>query len=197
MIEISYDKIKAVMQKKNYIFFTKTYDLNVIGIRNPNPEPDKFDDTLVVAYIDAGGNKRVFTCPITTDPGLYYLQNPMNSSGTAILKPGQYRGMWVLGKHKGYTALAQNKPCTVLRDTNKDKILNWSATKQETGMYYINLHRAVDGGILLSIGKYSAGCQVVQVPEDFYYILSLVHLQVRYVKSSVVTYTLLEEKDLG
>jgi hypothetical protein len=33
----------------------------------------------------------------TTDPGLYYLKHPANSSGTAILKEGQYLYRYCLG----------------------------------------------------------------------------------------------------
>ena len=37
-----------------------------------------------------------------------------------------------------------------------------------------NFHRALENSIAKTIGKFSAGCQVVQVPEDFNYIISLV-----------------------
>jgi len=197
MINVTYHQIKAIMDGKGYKWFTKPYDLNLIGIRNPSPRPDKFDDTLVVAYLDSMGNPRTFVCPITTDPGLYYLQNPMNPSGTAILYPGQYLGLWKLGKHQGkYTALVQQKPAKVIRDANKDSILDFYHQKTETGIQGINLHRAIEDWISTVVGKWSAGCQVIPVAADFNYIISLVKLQIRHIKSDIVSYTLLMESEI-
>lgn len=59
-----------------------------------------------------------------------------------------------------------------------------------------NFHRALENSITKTIGKFSAGCQVVQVPEDFNYIISLVKLQVKYVKSAMISYTLINERNI-
>ena len=50
MISISYQQLINTVLSKGYIWFTKPYDMNVIGIRNPNQRADKFDDTICVAY---------------------------------------------------------------------------------------------------------------------------------------------------
>ncbi len=63
--------------------------------------------------------------PCTTDPGYHYLQKPMVSRGTAILKEGQHRGSHRLGTHKGYQALTQRIPLPVYRDNTKDKELDF------------------------------------------------------------------------
>ena len=44
----------------------------------------------------------------TTLPGLYWLENPMNSKGCAILKEGQYKGVYEIDLHNGkYEAICQ------------------------------------------------------------------------------------------
>ena len=195
MISPTYEQLEKMAKKKGYKWFTGIYDLNFIGIRSLSAQPDKFDDTIAIAYVDKALNKRVFCAPFTTDPGLYYLLNPLNGSGTAIIPEGQHLGLWMLGKHKGYTALTQRVPIRVLRDANRNNTIEGVLTKNpEMGGF--NFHRALEGDIAMTVGKFSAGCQVVQVPEDFAYIISLVKMQVKYVKSAIVSYTLARESDI-
>ena len=194
---MTYDYIRDTVLKKGYVFFTGTYDLNVIGLRNANRTADSFDDRMYVCYRDAHGNERLFELPITTDPGLSYLKKPINGKGCAILMPGQYKGMWRIGMHQGrYKALVQRGPCTVVRDKNQDSILDMNGPT-ETGVFGINFHYVNRQTIQESIGNGSAGCQVSPVFEDHSYVMSLVDLQVRYIHSEAVTYTLLLESDLG
>lgn len=193
---MTYDQVKNVMQKKGFAFFPGTYDLNVIGVRSSNRTADSFDDTMYVCYVDAHGHKRIFELPITTDPGLSYLKKPINGKGTAIIMPGQYRGMWRIGMHQGkYRALVQRGACTVIRDNNRDSILDYDGPK-ESGLFGINFHYVSRGTIVESIGNGSAGCQVSPVFEDHSYVMSLVDLQVRFIHSDAVTYTVLLEEDM-
>jgi hypothetical protein len=198
MFEIRYSELKQIMTKLfKYKWWGGTYDLNVVGIRCPNRTADSFDDTIVAAYVDAHGNNRLTSFPITTDPGLNYLTKPINAKGCAILAPGQYLGMWRLGKHQGkYPALVQVKPCKVFRDINRDSKLDFEPHTLETGLFGINLHYVTANTIVQSIGNGSAGCQVHPVKEDNDYILSLVNLQMRYIKTDAVSYTLLLESEL-
>ena len=88
--EIMANVYREVMLKKGYAFFdrNKSYNLNIIGVRRvENAIPNKFDDTIVVIYRDAARQWQVFTADITTDPGQYWLMNPSNVNGTAILVP--------------------------------------------------------------------------------------------------------------
>ena len=64
--------------------------------------------------------------PITTDPGLYWLENPMNVDGTAILAPGQYRGAYRIGKHRDdYQAVVQTGgEVAVYRDDDRNALLD-------------------------------------------------------------------------
>ena len=184
----TYADLEAILKERGYAWFTKTYDLNIIGIRSPNQKAGVFDDWLYVAYNDQHA-QRLFGCPITTDPLLYYLRYPMNVKGTAIVAPGQYRGLWKRGLHKGTDALVQVKPVTVIRDNNRDDVLDWNSANKETGLFGINLHYARGD-------KASAGCQVVPNIRDLAYILSLNTLQREHIGSGSQSYTLLEQRDL-
>ena len=195
MIAPTYKQLQELCKRKGYRWFTKPYDLNFIGIRSANKTANAFDDTIAVAYVDSNIIPRVFCAPFTCDPGLDYLLTPMNPKGAAIIPEGQYLGLWQLGKHKGYTALVQRKPIQVKRDNDKDNLIEGelSAVAEIAGL---NFHRALENDIVRTVGKFSAGCQVVQIPEDFNYIISLVNLQIRYVKSAIVSYTLISEAEL-
>ncbi len=195
MITPTYKQLKDIAHKKGYVWFTNAYDLNFIGIRSSSKQAVEFDDTIAIAYKDSMGHERVFCAPFTCDPGEYYLKHPLNPKGTAIIPEGQYRSLWILGKHKGYVALVQRLGIRVLRDNNKNNTLEGNLTTY-TEMGGFNFHRALEQDIAKTIGKFSAGCQVVQIPEDFAYIISLVRLQVKYVKSAIVSYTLIKEEDI-
>ncbi len=72
----SVDYIKEVLETKGYAFFTNgVYNLNIIGIRNPNLVANSFDDTMVVVY-KIGGEWITKVYPITTDAGTYWLKKP-------------------------------------------------------------------------------------------------------------------------
>jgi hypothetical protein len=147
------------------------YHVNLLGVRYKS-NVNSFNDKLyIIRNIITEVEVREIT-NFTTDPGLYYLSNPTNSSGTAILKPGFYKNLWQIGKHKNkYKALVQVNPCTVYRDTNKDNKLDKG--KESTGIFGINLHRANEVYKSTIVDKWSAGCQVVADPKDFKMLLDL------------------------
>lgn len=94
----SVDKIVKVMKKKRYKVFEnlKGHDLNLVGIRTSSIEANTFDDWLTVFYkFDNVWNS--FAFPATTDPGTFYRKEPLNVKGTAVMKPGQYRGAYKIG----------------------------------------------------------------------------------------------------
>ncbi len=92
----------------------------MFGIRNTNKTPNSFDDIIGVCWTDLNGNKNILTFSATTDPGLDYLKNPINSKGTGILALGYHKAIWTRGLHKGKPALIQISPCKALRDNDKD-----------------------------------------------------------------------------
>ena len=196
MITPTYNQLRNLCKAKKYKWFDEAYDLNFIGIRNTGIIGNSFDDTIAVAYLDSDYRQRVFYAPFTCDPGTDYLLTPMNPKGTAIIPEGQYLGLWMLGKHKGYTALVQRKPIQVKRDNDRDNLLEGelSNVMEIAGL---NFHRALENDVVKTVGKFSAGCQVVQIPQDFNYIMELVLLQVKWVKSAIVSYTLISESDIS
>lgn len=191
----------SLFNRKGYAYFTTgAYNLNIIGIRSYqcNKVTNKFDDWFVVIYKDNRGSWHRKIWPCTTEPGLDLMKNPSNKKGTAILVPGQYRGMWRIDMHNGkYKALCQRtKPCKVYRDGNKDDVYDLLPTKIDTGIFGINMHRASRWSEANYIGKYSAGCQVFQSPTDFADMMALADRQVKAGLGNSFTYTLIKEEDL-
>ena len=163
MARYSVELLKKAAALKNYQWFDdgKPYLLNIVGIRRNNPVPNRFDDWLTLSFFN-GREWKYFEWAATTDPGLYWLQNPSRVEGTAILKPGQSVNCWQLGLHQGkYEALVQRGPMTVLRDRNKDVVLDFDTPYEQTGLFGINCHRANETRESVQVDRWSAGCQVV------------------------------------
>jgi len=202
------------MHYKGYKFFYRGfYNLNIIGIRSKNSESDKFDDEIHVIYKNGQGEKKHDIFPCTTDPGKYWLLNPMRKKGTIIMVPGQYSKAYKVGFHKSYKALEQINPMTYVRDNSKDSKLDFSLYSEveeiedvekikalynpafETSNSKTNIHRASKWKNLLNVGRYSAGCQVIQNPLHFDKLIDLCEEQENWGQGETFTYTLLEEKD--
>jgi hypothetical protein len=193
----SVDYVKKVLESKGYAFFTNgVYNLNIIGIRNPNLVANSFDDTMVVVY-KFGGEWITKVYPITTDAGTYWLKNPMSNKGTAILVPNQYRGVYSIDLHNNkYNALCQrNGKVEVYRDNDKDLILDMDSTKIEKGMFGINIHRSNPFNESLKVDKFSAGCQVFKRVKDFNEFMEICQKS-KALWGNSFTYTLIKESDL-
>lgn len=138
---------------------------------------------------------RVLLFNATTDPGTYYLENPVNVKGAAVLKEGIYKDAFKIGYHKNkknHKAFIQIGPVTVYRDNDKDNVPEKS-NLEETGLFGINIHRAyIDGRD--SIDKWSAGCQVLQEVKSLELMLSIA----QYFKGTTkkIDYLLIREQDL-
>ena len=173
-------ELKDEFLRLNY----KWLDFQFIGVRSNKNENNIFDDSFAVVW-----NKQVQWFPCTTNAGSYWLLNLMNPKGTALLKPNQYIDTWSFGRHLGkYKAFVQTKPVEVYRDKNKNLIAEKSITLDK-GLFGINIHRASENYISKFIDKWSAGCQVIQNPNDFKLILSIAERTM----ANTFSYTLLEE----
>lgn len=200
MFRPSVEQVIEVMQAKGYkIYNTPEVDwnLNIVGIRALDPEPGKFNDTLMVFH-QFCGLWESYCYHITTDPSIYYLQHPVSSSGTAILKEGQYLGAYTLDIHNrglknGHLALCQRLgEVTVYRDSNRDSKLNLTASSTETGKFGINIHRTTEEYVEKQ--KFSAGCQVFEDQRQFDdFILKCKAGKAAF--GNKFTYTLLHQKD--
>ena len=211
-----YDLIKntdfdKLFQMKGYSYFKNgDYNLNIIGVRNlieavpsqtvPNRllmvQRDSFNDALIVTLKINGVWKR-YVWAATTDPGLKLLKAPSNIAGTAILVPGQYKGVYKKDLHNGkYYAVCQRLgPVQVYRDNNKDNKLDMNPDSIQSGYFGINIHRASAWNISEVIGGNSAGCQVFKSYKDFDVFMKLVDEAIkRY--GNKFTYTLITSNDI-
>ena len=192
---LSLDAVQAAFTKKSYTVKTRPYELNVFGVRSSQGATNSFDDVIGALYFDYGRNPSLQWWAATTDPGLFYLEHPLNVDGTAILVPRQHTESHRIGLHKGqYRALVQNKPLPVYRDSNKDDVYDFLVPSIQTGVFGINIHHAGDHSTV--VDKWSAGCQVFAEIEKFDVLMSLVDMHVGEGYGDVFTYTLFNEKDL-
>lgn len=190
------------MKSKNYAFFTQgDYNVNIIGVRNPNLVANSFDDTMLCAY-KVKDRWLLKEWKMTTDAGRYWLKNPMNPKGTAILVPNQYRGVYKIDKHRGiYDALCQrNGEVEVWRDDNEDQILNFNDVTKEWGYFGINIHKTHPYNATLKerievVEKWSAGCQVFKKVNDFRKFMFICN-KAKEKWGNSFTYTLLKQEDL-
>lgn len=167
---LNYDLIKQAILRKGFKFLEGELVLNLVGIRNVKDlNSNSFNDVFCIAYEDQGSKiLKQFAC--TTDPGIYYRNNPENINGTAILVYGQHLNMWALGYHQGkYRALTQKSAVKVYRDRNKDSFLDFENIN--TGLFGINCHKAGENSKI--VDKWSAGCQVIASSADFNLLLEL------------------------
>ena len=194
------ENIKSYFTAKDYKFFDtpdRKLNLNIIGVRRDNQGSNTFDDFLLVMYRE----EELMVShrwQATTDPGKYWLLNPMNPKGTAVLVPGQYRGTWQLGKHQGkYEALVQSRPVRVYRDKNRDEVIDYNniTTLVDEGYFGINIHRSNPYDQSYAVNKWSAGCQVFKKAEDYNKFMNLCK-ESAMIYGTKFTYTLIDEKDL-
>lgn len=183
--------LDTVEQAGHAVFTRGAFNVNMIGVRSPSREANKFDDRLHLVYRDDFGSWVDLAFQCTTDPGLYWLEHPVRREGTAILKAGQYRGAYKIGLHRGrYPALVQRKPVTVWRDRNKDHTLDHVPGTERTGLYGINIHHA--GEASEQVDKWSAGCTVLSNLNDWAIFMAVIRRSAdRYGDS--FTYTLINE----
>lgn len=190
------DTLRNALSGRGYRVFTRPFELNIVGVRSATQVPNAFDDRLHIFFVNREGKWQHHSFPATTDPGTHWLRTPMNSNGTAILKPGQYRDSHALGMHRGkYLALVQRRPVTVIRDFNRNNVLDFGEAKQQTGLFGINIHRALLRGTTRYVDNFSAGCQVFANGEDFAQFIQLCEQHKRMYGNSF-TYTLIEADKL-
>ena len=200
------EQIETTVKEKGYKWFednsNKGYDVNIVGVRNSETKgrvTNAFDDCITISYKkDGEWQFHCFEC--TTDPGTAYMENPiLEDTGCAILKPGQYRGSHKLRLHQGkYLALGQKRDVTVYRDNNRDDNYDLDESNTTTGLFGINIHRAIgrSGGKSTRVDKWSAGCQVIADNDDWHEFLDICQAA-REIHGNSFSYTLIESKDIA
>ena len=156
-------------------------DVNIFGVRDETDiEKDVWND-IIVAVI--GEEVRVFSG--TTDPGVYWTDDRNRrkagwEKGCAHLCLGYHKNAYKVGKHRGYEALVQwGNKVKIWRDLDADFEQDDNETVK-SGWFGINIHHGYDAR---SIGKASAGCQVIRKKSDFLEFMAFVKTSPRYRKS--------------
>ena len=196
------ERIQSAMATKGYKWFNddanKTYDVNIIGIRNSatgKKVTNVFDDLITVSFKDEKNVWQYFEWAATTDPGKKSMLewNKMGiTGGCARLLAGQWRTTWAIDKHQGkYEALCQRlAKVKVYRDADFD--LEYDEDKVTEGMYGINIHKS--GRDSTWVENWSAGCQVFKRVKDFDEFMKICKRAAR-IHGNKFSYTLLESKD--
>jgi hypothetical protein len=182
---------------KSYEIFSRPYELNILGIRADSTLSNRFDDEIHVFYKNNANQWIHHIFSATTDPGTYWLNNPVHPQGTAILMQGQYKDAYQVGLHREqYYALVQRKPVTVIRDYDRNSILDFQNGKKDIGLFGINIHRASIIGTTKSVDSYSAGCQVLSSITDFNLLMQLAEKH-RQLYGNSFTYTLIDKRAIA
>lgn len=185
-------RIRAILKRKGYIVYTRPYELNIVGLRSKYTKANRFDDEIHVFYKTDKNKWNYHLYKATTDPGTYWLKNPSYPKGTLILKEGQYLNGYAIGKHQGkYKALVQTKPVKVLRDYDRNAVLDFKSEREEAGYFGVNIHHAGSKGKTKTIDKYSAGCQVFRNAEEFQEFMELCERH-KQLYANRFTYTLID-----
>jgi hypothetical protein len=196
------EQIEKALKAKGYVWFNddvnKTYDANIVGVRNNDSSiADKvtnvFDDYLTISFKDEKGVWQFYCWNATTDPGKKGVQQFHNKKGVARLIPGQYRGVWSIDLHQGkYQALCQrNGNVKVWRDSNKDLVFEENLV--DSGMFGINIHKA--GQDSTWVENWSEGCQVFKRVKDFDAFM-VICKKASKIHGNKFSYTLLESTDI-
>lgn len=185
------------LQFNTYETYSRPYELNIVGIRADSTVPNQFDDEIHVFFKNSTNQWIHYIFPATTDPGTYWLKNPISPLGTAILMQGQYKDAYQVGLHRGkYYALVQKKPVTVLRDYDRNSMLDFWNGKKDTGLFGINIHRASISGTTKTVDSYSAGCQVFANANDFSLFMQLCEKHQQLYGNSF-SYTLIDRRAIA
>ena len=90
--------------------------------------------------------------------------------------------------------ISSDIPITVFRDNNRDSELDVTGVDEQQGLHAVNIHRASRVRASTRVDKWSAGCQVVQDPDHFDFLMTLCDRGAQKFGNSF-TYTLLESDD--
>jgi len=191
MFYVAKELIARVKQIPDFKFIPEDYW--IIGIRNPEDHPDKFDDVFYLMK----GEELIEETSGTTNPGVKILKGGYknyNKEGAAVVEADRiYYGVWKPGMHRGkMRALRQTGgPITIYRDGDGDG-KSEEIGRRSSGYYGINFHADqynIKGADKDSdrIGAWSAGCQVCNKMKAYNEIIDLTWEQ------DNVTYAILKE----
>lgn len=207
-MNITVDVLKRTLKKLNYVWYEDRP--NIIGVRTKLDIPDVFNDLLAVVYKESGAEKMKVFC-ITADPGVFYQKNLLNSSGCAVIEPGQWVDAYSIGYHKGYDgtkinpktntpypahrALILTGHIMIKRDADKDGVAGNNGAVMKGDGTGCNIHGALRADITRTIGPWSAGCQVFAAWKEKEAFIDICE-KYRTLVHNKFTYTLIKEEQL-
>ena len=157
MIQLSNAIIRAWINSKD-LLAPEPNRLHILGIRGAVPvgprlitrvenEPDAYNDCVILFGQELEAYRG------SVDPGLVYVQHPLNKEGCAHLcDGGPYP--YAIGSHRGHKAVVQNGPLKIWRDRNRNNKQDPGENPHfETGIG-LNIH----AGGLEVVGRNSAAC---------------------------------------
>lgn len=169
------------------------YDLFLFAVRDVS-NPDTWNDAIGCIYRTArDAPLQLQLWRGTTDPGRPTLTAPRNPAGAAVVAPGQHRAVWTLGTHHGRPAFVQNRPIPVLRDCDRDGVIDPTGPAV-AGLYGINGHDAYRDG-LVQVGEASEGCIVWWDGDDHTEALKLAQAQERSIHVGSFSLTVFDVRD--
>lgn len=166
--------------------------VNILGLRDEsNMRNDIYND-----YIIAHNDHESYMFNATTDPSVFFTNNPMVDGGCAHLCYGFYKNAYIIGIHaKGkpyqHEALVQRgNKVKIWRDKNKNFEQD-EDEKVEEGYFGANIHKNLSSqtNILYS----SALCQVIQYVNDFGYFMQFIKQH----KQKYFSYLLINIKEIN
>ncbi|HEY0658063.1 MAG TPA: hypothetical protein VGD05_06300, partial [Pyrinomonadaceae bacterium] len=184
-------RIVKFMQLRNFWFARLPGFLSIIYVEGANAdgepnadELNKFNDRRIVIAIESGKPTLKMNVLATTEPGKFYIDNPMNAGGAARIAFGQYKA-WRVGVHKAgkpsaHEALVQVGEISVYRDLNKDGKRTGDTIDVGSG-FAINQHSGHNADAN-NIGKASAGCLVSRSHDEHNEFMELVKTDPRFKK---------------
>lgn len=134
----------------------------IVAVRTNDVFTDKFDDLLIVRTKDG----KAVMVPCSTKAGRYYVQNPLQHTGTAVIAEGSYLNSHIaeytyrFGGQRHIELKQIGAPIRFYRDDNKDDKIDRS--KLSSGFAGLNIHVAKGS----NVGRWSAGCIVV--PNEYW-----------------------------
>lgn len=171
---INKEILRAIIENCDFnINIDKNNTITFIGIRGAKIKGNRTGPEIEFVFVKPDFNQ--YGCTIlqyrsngifvaydaTTLPGVYWVNNPMDSKGAARLLPGKHS--FIRGLHKGKPAFIQNGLFPVLRDSDQDLGFDWNDDYLDIGNFGIDLH----AGGSATIGKWSAGCQIIKTDKGY------------------------------
>lgn len=200
----TYQQIRDAFINEGHKWYFGPYNLNCVWERTSDIITNKFTDLLHICYqTTENGPGLILTIPATTKPGLKgSILEPVTVNGitgTAIIKPGQYRSAWEFRdtdkEFSHYPYFRQVGPIDYWRDKDKDLEID-KVQDQEDKIFGTHWHRMSQNNTYGSglINNWSLGCMGAPEPE-FEKILPLVRECVKKYGSKF-TGTVIESKKI-